>query len=260
MDLQLHGKTAIVTGASRGLGLATVRALVAEGVRVLGAARTTTAELEQTGALTLPVDLSTARGAEELVTLATTELGGIDLLVNNVGGGEGSAVAGFLDLDDEHWQHFLDLNLFAAVRVSRAALPSLIERRGVVVNVSSIGAWQPAGPPLAYNVAKAALKAFGKGLATEFGPLGVRVTTVSPGPVRTAVWEGPDSLGAQFAAAAGVSQQAFLAQVPAMMGMVTGRIAEPEEVAALITFLLSNVAGSITGSDHLIDGGLVRTA
>jgi len=190
------------------------------------------------------------------------EFDGIDLLVNNVGGGGGDDVniGGFLDLDEAHWRKTFDLNLFAAIRVSRLALPSLIERRGAVVNVSSIGAWEPANPGLAYNVAKAALKAFGKGLAAEFGPQGVRVTTVSPGPVRTAIWERPDGLGGKLAAAAGVPQEDFLAQVPAMMGMLTGRMAEPEEVAALITFLLSDVAASITGSDHLIDAGIVRAA
>jgi NAD(P)-dependent dehydrogenase (short-subunit alcohol dehydrogenase family) len=260
MDLRLNGKTAIVTGASRGVGLATVRALAAEGVRVLGAARTITAGLREAAATAVSVDLSTGHGAEELITRATGELGGIDLLVNNVGGGDVVDLGGFLDLDDEHWRQTFDLNLFAAIRVSRAALPGLIERRGAVVNVSSIGAWQPAGPPLAYNVAKAALKAFGKGLAAEFGPRGVRVTTVSPGPVRTAIWEGPDGIGAKLAAAAGVPHQEFLADVPAMMGTVTGRITEPEEVADLITFLLSDAAGNITGSDHLIDGGIIRVA
>ena len=258
MNLQLHGKTAIVTGASRGAGLATVRALAAEGAQVLGAARTITPELKDAGAVAISVDLSTPHGAKELVTHATSEFDGIHLLVNNVGGGAGVRLGGFLDLDDELWHQTFDLNLFAAVRVSRAALPSLIERRGAVVNVSSVGAWQPAGPTLAYNVAKAALKAFSKGLADEFGPQGVRVTTVSPGPTRTDLWEGPD--GAQLAAAVGVPHQDLLAQLPAMMGMVTGRITEPEEVAALITFLLSDVAGNITGSDHLIDGGLIRTA
>ena len=154
----------------------------------------------------------------------------------------------------------LEVNLMSAVRVSRALLPSLMSRAGVIVNVSSIGAWQPAGPPLAYNVAKAALKAFGKGLAEEFGPRGVRVVTVTPGPTRTDVWEGPEGLGAKFAAAAGAPHDQFLAQVPAMLGMVTGRLAEPDEVAALITFLLSPLAGSITGSDHRVDGGAVKVA
>lgn len=258
MDLRLNGKNAIVTGAGRGVGLATARALVAEGVRVLGAARTVTADLKEVAAVTVSADLGTPEGCAELVRRATAELDGIDLLVNNVGGVDDVKMAGFLEFDDSHWQQVFDLNLFAAVRISRGAMPSLIERGGAVVNVSSVGAWQPAGAPLSYNVAKAALKAFGKGLAGEFGPHGVRVNTVSPGPVRTDVWEGPDGVGAVLAAAAGVDQADFLAGVPATAGIVTGRMIEPDEVAALIVFLLSDVAGSVTGSDHLIDGGLVQ--
>ncbi len=154
----------------------------------------------------------------------------------------------------------LQTNLMSAVRVSRALLPGLVSRGGVIVNVSSMGAWQPAGPPLAYNVAKAALKALGKGLAEEFGRQGVRVATVSPGPTRTDVWEGCDGIGSKFAAAAGVPHDQFVSQVPTMIGMLTGRLAEPDEVAALIIFLLSPVAASITGSDHRIDGGAIKIA
>jgi NAD(P)-dependent dehydrogenase (short-subunit alcohol dehydrogenase family) len=256
MDLQLQGKTAIVTGAGRGIGLATVRALVTEGVHVVGATRTVTKELEATGATTMSADLSSVAGIDPLLTWVDR----VDLLVNNVGGGRGGETSGFLDLDDDHWAQMLEVNLMSAVRVSRALLPGLVSRAGVIVNVSSMGAWQPAGPPLAYNVAKAALKALGKGLAEEFGPQGVRVTTVTPGPTRTDVWEGPDGLGAKFAAAAGAPHDQFVSQVPAMLGMLTGRLAEPDEVAALISFLLSPVAASITGSDHRIDGGAVKIA
>src|SRR2546423_718734 len=125
MDLKLASKTAVVTGASRGIGLATVKALVAEGVRVVGASRTTTTELKETGAIAVAADLSTAEGAHTLVEQALAELGGIDLLVNNVGGGDDLAVQGFLDTDDEKWAAILDINLLSTVRVTRAALPSL---------------------------------------------------------------------------------------------------------------------------------------
>jgi NAD(P)-dependent dehydrogenase (short-subunit alcohol dehydrogenase family) len=256
MDLHLHGKTAIVTGAGRGIGLATVRALVTEGVHVVGVTRTVTEELQATGATAVSADLSSAAGVEPLLAWADQ----VDLLVNNVGGGRGGETSGFLDLDDDHWDQMLQMNLMSAVRVSRALLPGLVARGGVIVNVSSMGAWQPAGPPLAYNVAKAALKALGKGLAEEFSRQGVRVVTVTPGPTRTGVWESPDGLGAKFAAAARAPHDQFLTQVPTMLGMLTGRLAEPDEVAALITFLLSPLAASITGSDHRIDGGAVKVA
>ncbi|MEV5572576.1 oxidoreductase [Spirillospora sp. NPDC052269] len=260
MDLALSGKTAVVTGASRGIGLATVRSLVAEGVTVAGAARTVTPELKETGAIAIPVDLSTDAGARELADRAATEFGGVDLLVNNLGGGDTVEVHGFLDVSEDEWRSNLDLSLLSAVRVTRAILPGLADRRGAIVNVSSIGARLPAAGPIAYNVAKAALTAFGKALAEEYGPRGVRVNTVSPGPVRTAIWEAPDNFGARLAESFNVPHEEFLTKVPEVMGMITGRLTEPEEVAALITFLLSDVASSITASDHLIDGGVVKTA
>ncbi|MEW2525320.1 SDR family oxidoreductase [Streptomyces sp. NPDC047071] len=259
MDLRLTGKTAVVTGASRGIGLATVRALVAEGVRVVGAARTITPELKESGALPYAVDLGTPRGPAELVEHAVRELGGVDLLVNNVGAGDDIGLDGFLDIDDARWQTALDINLFSAIRAARAALPGLIERRGAIVNVSSINSRLPGAGPIAYSTAKAALTAFGKALSEQFGPQGVRVNTVSPGVVRTSIWEDPDGFGGTVAAAAGADHARFLEEIPQRFGMTSDRITEPTEVAALITFLLSDVAANITGADHVIDGGTVKT-
>ncbi|MEV4336898.1 oxidoreductase [Streptomyces sp. NPDC049590] len=259
MHLDLASKTAVVTGAGRGIGLATARALTAEGVRVMGAARTITPELKETGAYTVSADLSTADGVATLMDSAFAELGGIDLLVNNVGAGDDVEPVGFLDTDDTQWSRILDLNLLSAVRVTRAALPSLIERRGSIVNVSSINSRLPAAGPVAYSAAKAALAALGKSLAEEFGPQGVRVNTVSPGVVRTSIWDDPQGFGAKVAAGAGADHAAFLERIPEAFAITTGRITEPEEVAALITFLLSGIAGNITGADYVIDGGTVKT-
>ncbi|MEV6750911.1 oxidoreductase [Streptomyces sp. NPDC051214] len=258
MELDLNGKTAVVTGASRGIGLATVRALIHEGVRVVGAARTITPALKESGAFAVSADLSTSEGVAVLMDGAFAELGGIDLLVNNVGAGDAVKPVGFLDTDDAQWHGVFDLNLLSAVRVSRAALPSLIERGGAIVNVSSINSRLPAAGPVAYSAAKAALTSLGKSLAEEFGPRGVRVNTVSPGAVRTAIWEDPDGFGGEIAAGAGVEHAAFLAQIPTAFGITSGRITEPEEVASLITFLLSGVAGNVTGADYVIDGGTVK--
>ncbi|MFD3525226.1 SDR family oxidoreductase [Streptomyces sp. NPDC058653] len=261
MDLQLAGRTAVVTGASRGIGLATVAALVDEGMRVVGAARKITPELKATGAVGIAVDLSTPDGPARLVEQAVAELSGIDVLVNNVGGGdsvEGHA-GGFLTFTEEMWQQVFDLNFLAAVRTTRAALPHVVERRGAVVNISSNGARTPHAGPVTYTTAKAALTAFGKALAEEFGPLGVRVNTVSPGPVRTDMWESPEGYGAELARTMGVEQAQLLAQLPAAMGMLTGRLIRPAEVATLVAYLASPLAGSTTGADHLIDGGAVKT-
>ncbi|ORT61363.1 SDR family oxidoreductase [Streptomyces sp. CB03238] len=263
MDLHLTGKTAVVTGASRGIGLADVEALTAEGVTVVAAARTITPELKETGALAVPVDLATPDGPAHLVERATAELGGdFDILVNNVGGGDGGEgrTGGFLSFTDEQWQQALELNLLAAVRTSRAALPALVRKRGALVDISSNGARIPHAGPVPYTAAKAALTAFGKALAEEFGPQGVRVNTVSPGPVRTALWESPDGYGAELARAMGVTQRELLAGIPTAMGMTTGRLVEPSEVAALVAYLASPVAGSTSGADFLIDGGAVKTA
>ncbi|UJB42970.1 oxidoreductase [Streptomyces sp. A1-5] len=259
MQLNLTDKTAVVTGASRGIGLATVRALIDEGVRVVGAARTLTPELKESGAFAVSVDLSTADGVATLMDSAFAELGGIDLLVNNVGAGDAVEPVGFMDTDDAQWGAIFDLNLLSAVRAARAALPSLIERRGAIVNVSSINSRLPAAGPVAYSAAKAALAAVGKSLAEEFGPRGVRVNTVSPGVVRTAIWEDPESFGGKVAANAGAEHAAFLRQLPEAFAITSGRITEPREVAALITFLLSDVAGNITGADYVIDGGTIKT-
>lgn len=262
MDMGLQGRTALVTGASRGIGLAIVEALAAEGVRVVAAARNVTAELKETGAIAVPVDLSTPDGPAHLVERAVAELGeDLDLLVNNVGGGDpgGNAVRGFLGFADGEWLSWFELNFFAAVRTTRAALPGLLRRRGVIVNISSNTARMPHAGPVPYTTAKAALTAFGKALAEELGPQGVRVNTVSPGPVRTAVWEEPGGYGAELAAALGVPHEQLLAGLPAQTGMTTGRLVEPAEVAALVTYLASPQAASVNGADLVIDGGAIKT-
>lgn len=244
MDLQLDGKTAVVTGASKGIGAAVTKALRDEGVKVIAAARSV-----RDG---VAADLTTADGVAELASRA----GDVDILVNNFGGVVNASV-GFLDLDDETWQRTYEMNLFSAVRVTRALLPGLLRRRGVVINVSSIGA-RAAFKPVDYGTAKAALTNLTKALAEEFGDRGLRAMTVSPGPTRTQNWADPDGYAGELARAAGLPLAEFLAQVPAQIGITTGRLTEPEETAALVAFLASPRSGNLTGADYLADGGVLK--
>ena len=262
MDLHLQGKTALVTGASRGIGLAVSRALAHEGVRVVGAARTITPQLEEVAAATVAADLSAADGAAAAVDGALAEMGGIDILINNVGAGDAHRIGlgGFLDVGDEQWRDLFDLNLFSAVWTTRAALPSLLQRRGTILNIASINSRVPATGPVGYSEAKAALTAFGKRLSEEFTPRGVRVNTVSPGVVATSLWRDPEGFGGKVAAANGLSHQEFLAAIPTQAAIASGRMTEPEEVAALITFLASEAAANLVGADVVIDGGMIKTS
>jgi NAD(P)-dependent dehydrogenase (short-subunit alcohol dehydrogenase family) len=261
MDLHLAGKVAVVTGASKGIGLAVTRALVAEGACVVAGARSGSAELtelaERGAVRPVQVDLSTPEGPGRLVAEAVAAFGGIDVLVNNVGALT-PRLAGFLALTDEDWDRTLTINLLAAVRTIRAALPHLLDRApSTIVTVSSVNAFLPDPAVLDYSAAKAALANLSKSLSKEFGPRGVRVNTVSPGPVETALWLGDDGVAARVARAAGGSAESVAQQ--AVAGTATGRFTRPEEVADLVVLLAGDRAGNVTGSDLVIDGGLVQT-
>jgi NAD(P)-dependent dehydrogenase (short-subunit alcohol dehydrogenase family) len=257
MDLELGGKTALVTGASKGIGLATVRALTEEGVKVAAVARTTNADLDATGAIVIGADLSTADGVETGIGSALDAVGDLDILVNNVGGGSVELMGAFLDLTDHAWAKGFDINFFAAVRTIRLALPGLLRTKGNIVNVSSVGGRVPGTNAINYTTPKAALTALGKGLNEEFGPQGVRVNTISPGATRTYLWEGP--IGAAIAASRGVGHEALLAALPAADGMTTGRFVEPEEIAELIALVVSPKGASIAGADYIMDGGALKS-
>lgn len=258
MELNLKGKVAVITGGSKGIGRSTAFALAEQGAVVVTGSRTVPAELRDADGIdAVAVDLSTVDGPAELVSRVVDTHGGIDLLINNVGMSEpGPSASGFTD---DQWQRIFDITLFATVRTMRAAAPVLRDD-GSVLNVSSLNSRLPAGMLAPYSAAKAALTNFGKALAEEFAPRGIRVNTVSPGPVRTPMWTDPGAFAEIMAPHMDTTPDELMDGVLAeSMGMLTGRVAEPEEIADLVLFLLSDRAASITGANYVIDGGMHKS-
>jgi NAD(P)-dependent dehydrogenase (short-subunit alcohol dehydrogenase family) len=260
VELGLEGKVAVVTGASHGIGLAVTRALSSEGAHVVAGARASSSELDAlvaTGSVeSVAVDLSTPSGPNELAAVATAR-GRIDILINNVGAAH-PRLGGFLSITDEDWASSLNLNLMAAVRMTRAVLPSMIAARaGAIVATSSVNAFLPDPAVLDYSAAKAAVANFSKSLSKEVAQHQIRVNTVSPGPVSTALWLGADGVAQTVARATGGDPDAVAHDAAA--DAATGRFTTPEEVADLIVFLASARAANVTGADFTIDGGLIKT-
>jgi NAD(P)-dependent dehydrogenase (short-subunit alcohol dehydrogenase family) len=261
VKLDLSGKTAMVTGASRGIGLEVTRALLREGVQVAAGALNGSSELstlaDESEMIVVLDDLTTATGCQTLVDQTVARFGGIDLLVNNVGGVR-PRTDGFASVTDADWQWALEVNLLSAVRATRAAVPHLLQRApSAIVTICSVNASLPDPGVIDYSAAKAALRSFSKSLSKELGPSGVRVNTVSPGPVETALWLGPGGVAETLGRAQGSDPAAVKAA--AVAGTPTGRFTHPSEVAQLVLLLGSETAGNITGADVLIDGGMVST-
>jgi NAD(P)-dependent dehydrogenase (short-subunit alcohol dehydrogenase family) len=261
MDLELKDKVAVVTGASKGIGMAVTQALVDEGALVVAGALGTSSLLGLDGVTAVALDLSEPDAPARLVQRAIDEHGGVDVLVNNVGAVK-MRLDGFLALTDDDFQWAMDLNFFIGLRASRAVLPSMIERGGgSIVNMASVNAFfQPDGGTVDYGAAKAAVVNLTKSLAQEFGPKGVRVNAVSPGPVSTDLWLGEHGVAETVAKATGTDAATARDQVIAGIGgFATGRFTSPEEVATLITLLASGRTGNVTGVNYIIDGGLIKT-
>lgn len=258
LDLDLAGKRVLVTGASRGAGAATASFFAEQGARVMAAARSAP-ESPLAGVDFLAADLMSAEGCEAAAATVLETLGGLDILVNVLGGSKAPS-GGFAALSDEEWAHEISLNLMTAVRLDRLFLPGMIEQgSGVVVHVTSIQRQMPLpDATTAYAAAKAALSTYSKSLSKEVGPKGVRVVRVSPGWIET---EAALALADRVAGEAGTDRDGGKAIImEALGGIPLGRPARPREVAELIGFLASPRAGAITGSEHVIDGGTVPVA
>jgi 3-oxoacyl-[acyl-carrier protein] reductase len=242
MDLGIHGRVEVVTGASRGIGAATAALLEAEGAKVVPVSR---------GA---GIDVTAPDAAERIAAQAP---GPVDILVNNAGT---STIRALADVPEAEWYEQWELNVMASMRLMRAFAPAMAERGwGRIVNVSSSSAKRPSSTlSAAYSVTKAAQLSLSRVYADAFAQRGVLVNAVAPGPVTSPLWTDEGGLGDQLAALKGLSSGEEAIEVQAGRAAL-GRFAEPREIATVIAFLCSEAASTVTGAAWSADGGTVAT-
>lgn len=254
--LTLEGKRALITGGTQGAGAATVALFRELGARVLTVARSMT---DLPPEMFVTADLTTPDGCATLARAVQDRMGGVDIIVHMLGGSSAPG-GGFAALGEAEWRDELNLNLMPAVRLDRALIPGMLEQgSGVVVHVTSIQRTLPLPEATTgYAAAKAALSVYSKSLSKEVAPKGVRVVRVSPGWIAT---DASIRLAERLAAEAGTDLEGGKRMImDSLGGIPLGRPSTPEEVANLIAFLASDRAGSITGTEVVIDGGTVPTA
>jgi NAD(P)-dependent dehydrogenase (short-subunit alcohol dehydrogenase family) len=247
LDLGLTGRTCLVTGSTGGIGRATAAILVAEGARVITCGRSEAPGIGE--AKHVAGDLSQPGEPERVVA----EAGELDVLVNNAGYAE---QRDFLGVTDEQWDAVWQLNVMSYVRTIRAAVPGMQDRgHGVIVNVSSTAGKRPSTGMPDYTVTKAAVLSLSRLVADLYAGDGIRCNAIAPGPTATEAWLGDGGLADQQAERTGKSRDEVLEAVG--KGRPLGRLAEPEEIAAVIAFLCSDRASYVTGAAWSADGGTV---
>jgi NAD(P)-dependent dehydrogenase (short-subunit alcohol dehydrogenase family) len=254
---ELTGMRALVTGGTKGAGRAISQRLSDAGATVIITARQSQQDLPA-NAYFIAADLSQPDGVSTVTDKIKKEFGGVDILVNNLGGAE-TPGGGFAVLTDEHWLESLRMNLLIPVRLDRELLPYMLSKqKGVIIHIASIQARLPLfHSTLPYAAAKAGLLNYSKSLSNEVSPKGVRVLTVSPGWIRT---EAAARMMQRISESSGISiEEAAQSVMDALGGIPMGRPAEPEEIAELVGFLVSPRAGYLTGAEYVVDGGTIRT-
>lgn len=201
--------------------------------------------------------VSLPEGVDHMIQETIRMFGGLDILINNVGGSS-TSTAGALAITDEDWQTTFNANLFSSVRLDRGFLPYMVEQQsGVIIHISSIQRQLPGNMTMPYSAAKAALVNYSKNIATQFGPMGIRINALVPGFTET---ESAERLIERMAEQAGTDYLAARQQLMDELGGIPlGRPAKPEVVAELAAFLASSRASYITGCEYVIDGGIIRT-